>query len=222
LEFNRKSTQIVLFLDDIFKIEEIKINNKAIEFVHENDKILIEYYADNGDSIDAVIKYKGVIHIENDFGVDEFYCSNHAVNITDLFYWYPRLDNDYLINYKVKLIGNSKVYTNLDTISENNEFLKNTYIFNGKSIGVSLFSGDYKEIIDGGIEYIIPYNYDYKKYKSKLDNYITSYLNSEENKLSQDEINKINNKKYSKVIVGVNVSNTEYIKFTNNTLLVEL
>ncbi|SFC40158.1 hypothetical protein [Clostridium uliginosum] len=218
LDINNPNDSIILELDDLFKIDEIKIDNNPVQFTHEKDKITLDYKSNQKENVNISISYKGYIHIEDSLGVDTFYCNNHAINLTDSFSWYPYVNNDNLpINYSMKINSSSNIYSNLDT-----QIKYNQYLLEGTTQKVNLFSGQYKDFLNDGIEYVIPSANDLDNFKMSLDDYILDYLNDPHNKLSQNEINELKYKKYKKVIVGVHVSNYSSIKLSDDVLLLEL
>ena len=96
--------------------------------------------------------------------VDTFYCNNHEINLTDSFLWYPYINNkDFPINYTIKTNSLSTIYSNLDTKVEGNE-----YLLEGIAQTVSLFSGQYRDVFDEGIEYIIPSSYNLDNLKMNV------------------------------------------------------
>lgn len=218
LDVDNPNDSIILELDDLFKINEIKINDNPIQFTHEKDKIVLDYKSNQKENVSISISYEGYIHVENDLGMDTYYCNNHAMNLTDSFSWYPYVNKDNSpINYSIKLNSSSNIYSNLDTQVKGNQ-----YLLEGKAQTVNLFSGQYKDVIDDGIEYIIPSAEELENFKMSLDEYITDYLNDPHNKLSQNDINALKDKKYKKIIVGVHVNNYTYIKLSGDVLLLEL
>jgi|GEM_PF-1652888 len=220
LDMDNNIEPITLLLDNLFKIEEIKIDNEPVNFIHEDDKIVLEYKANEKKSINISISYEGYIHIENNLGVDTFYCSNDALNLTNCLHWYPSLYDNSPINYNINLNTSSKIYSNLDIVSQSNNLLSNEYKLNGIAPEVDLFAGQYKSVVDSGVEYIIPSTYDDKTFKQKLEEDISSNLERYNKKLSQEDFNTLKYKKYKKVIIGMKVNTNTNIKLSNNVLLI--
>ncbi|NRT87274.1 hypothetical protein [Clostridium beijerinckii] len=218
LNIDKPDDSIILELDDLFKINEIRINDKPIKYTHENDKIILDYQTIQKESVNVSISYQGYIHVEDSLGVDTYYCNEHTMNLTDSFSWYPYVNNDnFPIDYIVKINSSSNIYSNLNTQNEGDK-----YLLEGRTQKVQLFSGQYKDIYDDGIEYVIPSSKDLGKFKISLDKRITSYLNDPHNKLSKNDIDVLKDRKYKKVIVGVNVNNRSGMKVSDNILLLEL
>ncbi|WP_297420441.1 hypothetical protein [Clostridium sp.] len=218
LDIDNPNDSIILRLDDLFKINEIKINDMPVQFTHKNDEIVLDYKSNQKENVNISISYEGYIHVEDYLGVDTYYCNNHVMNLTDSFCWYPYLNNDnFPINYNIKINSLSNVYSNLDT-----QVKDNYYLLEGTAQTVNLFSGQYKYVRDNGIEYIIPSASDLEKFKSSLDEYITDYLNDPNNKLSQNDVNTLKDRKYKKVIVGVHVDDYTNMKLSDDVLLLEL
>ncbi len=218
LNIDKPNDSIVLELDDLFKINEIKINDKPIKYTHERDKIILDYKSNQKENVNVSISYEGFIHVEDSLGVDTYYCNKHAMNLTDSFRWYPYVNNnDFVIDYIVKFNSATNIYSNLDTQVKDNE-----YLLEGRVQKVELFSGQYKDVNDNEVEYIIPSAKDLEKFELSLDKRIISYLNDPNNKLSQSDINILKDKKYKKVIVGVNVNDRKGLKLSGNVLLLEL
>lgn len=213
LDIDKPNDSIVLLLDDLFKINEVKINDSPTQFTHKNNEIILNYKSNDKEKIDISISYEGYIHVQDSLGVDTFYCNNHEINLTDSFLWYPYINNkDFPINYTIKTNSLSTIYSNLDTKVEGNE-----YLLEGIAQTVSLFSGQYRDVFDEGIEYIIPSSYNLDNLKMDVDEFITDCINNSENDTS-----KLNEKKYKKVIVGMKVDNYSGIKLSGDVLLLDL
>lgn len=223
LDIDNNIDSIVLLLDDSFKVNQINIDDKPAKYTHENDRIILDYKSDEQKSINVSISYEGYIYVQNDLGVDTFYSSRNVLNITDSLHWYPSLYDSSLVDYDINLnISSSNVYSNLNMVSQQNSFLSDKYILKGEASGVALFAGQYKKVIDNGIEYIIPSSYDSNKFIKSLEKRFSHYLEDKNSKLQKDELDILRDKKYKKVIVGMKVGVKNTIKISNDVLLVNL
>ncbi|WP_026888716.1 hypothetical protein [Clostridium beijerinckii] len=211
---------ITFLLDDLFKVKEITVDNEPVKFTHEKGKVVLDYKTSGKKSINVLVSYEGYIHVEDNLGVDTFYCNSHALNITDSLHWYPGLYDNSLISYNININTSSNIYSNLDVESQSNNLLNNNYKLTGKTSGVDLFAGQYRKIDDNGIEYIIPSTYNLEDFRAKLDKSISSYLTKHEEEFSKDDFELLREKKYKKVIVGMRVNTNSYIKISNDTLLI--
>lgn len=221
LKVSNSSDKIELLLDDIFKINDIKINNSPVTYNHSDNKIVLNYNSNSGESVYINISYEGFVNIEDYLGVNIFYCNKNCINLTDSFYWYPSLYDNSLVNYNVTLnTTSSKVYSNLNIISEKDSFLSNEYTFEGTVPNFNLFSGQYNDVYDNEIEYVIPSSYRLEHFEKRLDSIVSSYLASNFAHLSETEKYMLENKKYKKVIICMGVSNG--LKLSNDTLLINL
>ncbi|NFO02926.1 M1 family metallopeptidase [Clostridium botulinum] len=220
LDINGDTDSITFLLDDLFKVEGIKIDNAPVNFIHSNDKIVLDYKTNEKESINIIILYEGSVHVEDELGIDTFYCNKHVVNLTDSLYWYPCLYNNSLINYNIDIITSANIYSNLNVERQSNNLLSNKYKVKGTSSRVELFAGQYKEVVDNGIEYIIPSTYNLEDFKIKLNKKISYYLNKHEEELSKYDFELLKEKKYKKVIIGMSINTNSYIKISNDVLLI--
>ncbi|WP_252250647.1 hypothetical protein [Clostridium sp. ZBS13] len=198
MNINDDSEEIILLLDKLFKINKVSIDDVDVDFKHENNNLCIKHKFNKGTLVDLLIEYSGNVFVENDLGSSIYYVSNSAVNLPiSAFLWYPKINNNYLIDFNVNIQANKKVYSNLNTIDK----CDNVYKFQGKSSGVNVFSGDYKEENIDNCEYILQINQNSKYFKSGLEKYI-SKLNVTKD-LSEDDLEFLKSKKFKKVISGV-------------------
>ncbi|NOW06527.1 hypothetical protein [Clostridium beijerinckii] len=215
LRIDENTDSITFLLDDLFKIKEIRIDNEPVKFTHENDKVVLDYKANDRKSINIMISYEGNVHIEDGLGVDTFYCNSHVINLTNSLYWYPSIYNNSSIDYDININTSANIYSNLDVESRGNNFK-----VTGTASEVDLFAGQYKKVEDNGIEYIIPSTYNLEEFKTKLEKRVSSYLAKHEEEFSKDDIEVLREKRYKKVIVGMRVNTNSYIKISNDTLLI--
>ncbi|WP_207716434.1 hypothetical protein [Clostridium beijerinckii] len=215
LDVDNNINSITFLLDDLFKIEEIRIDNEPAKFTHENDKVILDYKTNEKKSINIEVSYEGQIHIEDELGVATFYCNSDVMNLTNSLHWYPGLYNNSLVDYNININTSANIYSNLDVENRGNNFK-----VNGTASEVDLFAGQYKKVEDNGIEYIIPSTYNLEEFKTKLEKRVSSYLAKHENEFSEDDIEVLREKRYKKVIVGMQVNTNSYIKISNDTLLI--
>lgn len=211
---------ITFLLDDLFKIREVKIDNVPVNFTHKNNTVILDYKTDEKKNINISISYEGYIHIEDKLGVDTFYCNSHVLNLTDSLHWYPSLYNTLPIDYTIDINTSSNIYSNLNVESQSNNLLSKKYELKGTASGVDLFAGQYKNIVDNGIEYTIPSTYNLEDFKTNLEKRISSYLQKHGEELSKDDLEILKHKKYIKVIVGMDVSTNSFMKISNDVLLI--
>ncbi|MBW6411649.1 hypothetical protein [Clostridium weizhouense] len=198
ININDDSEEIVLLLDKLFKINKVSINNVDVNFEHEDNNLYIKHKFNKGTLVDIVIEYSGNVFVENDLGMSVYYVSNLAVNLPEsTFSWYPKINNNYVIDFNVNIKANKQVYSNLNIIDK----CDNVYKFQGKSLGVNVFSGDYKEEFIDNCQYIIPINQNSQQLKSRLDKYI-SKLNVTDG-LSEADLEFLKSRKFKKVIGGI-------------------
>ncbi|ALB44131.1 hypothetical protein [Clostridium beijerinckii] len=215
LDVDSNIDSITFLLDDLFKIEEIRIDGEAAKFTHEDDKVVLDYKTNEKKSINIEISYEGHIHIEDELGVATFYCNSDVMNLTNSLHWYPSIYNNSSIDYDININTSANIYSNLDVESQGNNFK-----VTGTASEVDLFAGQYKKVDDNGIEYIIPSTYNLEEFKTKLEKRVSSYLVKHEEEFSKDDFEVLREKRYKKVIVGMHVNTNSYIKISNDTLLI--
>lgn len=202
VEINKDINSITFMLDNIFKIDSILINNESYNFDHEENKVTIKSDLKKKELAKIKINYTGFVDISNSLGVNTYYVNNKYINIPDKrFYWYPKVNNNTICDFDVKLKSNSIIYSNLD-IKDRKEHNGNyEYKLNGNDNGFSIFAGEYKVINDKNIQYIIPKSYDIeltKQYLDDLSNNIIKESSSIEANFKSEILKK---KLYKKVIV---------------------
>lgn len=220
LSINTNSNNLVMLLDDLFKIDELYVNGKLCEFHHDYNKLNIIHSFTKGDKVKISIKYEGNVNVATNLGAPVYYASKYASNLPiSSFYWYPKASKTSLINFNVSIKSSGSIYSNLDMHSFSNDI----YTFRGKSSGLNIFSGQYKKYYENNIEYIIPTNLNLESFKLNMQKYINN-LNSKH--FSKKELAILKTNKFKKVICGTwdinfNVQFTKpYIQIFEDTLII--
>lgn len=220
LSVKTNSNNIVMLLDDLFKIDELYVNGKPCDFHHEHNKLNIIRSFTEGEKVHISVKYKGYVDVANNLGAPVYYVSKYATNLPiSSFYWYPKTTETSLINFNVSIKASNSIYSNLDMCS----YSDSLYKFRGKSSGLNIFSGQYKKYYENNIEYIIPTNSNLESFKLNMQDYINN-LNSKH--FSKKELAILKTNKFKKVICGIwdinfNVQFTKpYIQMFEDTLII--
>lgn len=203
---------IVLLLDKIFYIKEIKINKLPVNYTFSNNRLVIDTQRKKGESIELNIKYEGNVFVNNDIGVPSYYVSNQSVNLPgEVFIWYPRNPVQEISTFTIKINSDLPLFSNLRS--------KEAKFYHGNRTNISFFAGPYKIIKHKNIEYIIPKSYDFEQFYEFLNSYINQLSN--DNSYTKLEIKKIKNQKYKKVIVGVWPLGYDFLQLNDDTLMVD-
>ncbi|KOC31255.1 hypothetical protein [Clostridium botulinum] len=195
VKINKNSDNINMLFDDLFKVKALSINEVQSTFNHENNTLKIKHNCTKGDRLKILIKYTGGVDVVNDVGSPIYYVSKYATNLPiTAFYWYPKTIQDSLIDFDISVNAYNSIYSNLNLLNCSD----NIYKFKGQSLGLNLFSGQYKKYILNNIEYIIPTSMDLKYFES----YISDIIKDENNikNLSKKQLDFVKNHKYKKVI----------------------
>ncbi|WP_214484802.1 hypothetical protein [Bacillus sp. SM2101] len=202
--------EIVLLLDQVFKIKEIKMNNSPIDYSFTNNKLVVHTPHKKGERVTLSIKYEGTIFVNNDLGVPSFYVTKNAINLPgNIFYWYPKNSKQEISEFSIKTNTQVSLFSNLTEISSD--------LYQGKTGSISFFAGQYKKVNKYGVEYIIPISYNFDRFNEHLNN-ISEQLSSKE--YSDAEIAQIQNKNYNRIIVGIWPVYYKYFQLNDDTLLV--
>ena len=200
--YKDQTKKIRLLLDNIFRVENITIDGKSVNFKHENNILEIDTNHNKEAKNIIGIKYEGTVNLQNDLGFDLFYVTPNAINLPDnIFTWYPKLpslDKD-KFKYNINVITSSPIYSNLTSIKSENK-----YILSGFSSELHIFAGQYQTFEENGVNYIFPISYKLDSFKSQLNNAIKEEITyNAEYELSPEELKTLKNKTYKTVIVGV-------------------
>ncbi|MGM9979586.1 MAG: hypothetical protein ACI33J_12360 [Clostridium sp.] len=221
LQFNEDTTEIDLVLDDIFTLNELKIDKKSIDFQRKDDTLKIRSSFKKNQIIQLVIAYEGKINVENELGVNMYYVHDKTVNLPgDTFAWYPKpisSEQNKSIKFEVEIQSPALIFSNIDSKKEISKFLS------GRATSLNLFAGNYKSIKQNNIQYIIPTSYDIDMFKESLNNTINILLGDHSNSFSESEKEMLKKKSYQKVLVGAWPYNTYYgdLELVGDTLLVK-
>ena len=196
IKINEDTNTIQLFLDRVFDINEIKIDNTRFDFTREND--LLEITGDFKKDQQHILKitYQGKVNIVDDLGFHLFYVSPLSVNLPgDSFYWYPKTTNypNKEIYFDVELEKKGTIFSNLAVVKETDD----KYNIRGNASDLFLFSGQYKVMNENEIEYVIPIGYE----PSIIQMQLSSITTREE--VPNEVKKKIIDKNYSRVVMGI-------------------
>lgn len=210
IEVKENIDRINLLLDNIFTIKGIEIDHSPVHYSFNNNRLTIHTALKKGESVNINIAYEGTVFVNSDIGVPAFYTTKNAVNLPgNIFYWYPRKSNQEVSKFTIKTNSQSSLYSNLNEDSSN--------LYKGNTRYASFFAGNYKKVHKNGVEYIIPKSYHFDLFNELL-NQLSMELSNEE--YSIVEIEKIQNKEYKKVIVGVWPMHYKYFQLNDDTLVV--
>lgn len=209
---NKNSESLIFNLDNVFKVENIIINEKTIDFKQENDNLIINYKINNGDKLDIKINYSGKVNVLNNLGGDVFYVSHNVINLpSEAFYWYPKLDSKDSINFNININCPFNLYSNVSLSKEGQ-----TYVFKEKAEAINLFAGNYKTFTSNDVEYIMPNNYSDDLFKDSLEIMIQNVLKEDNQHLTNSDIEIIKSKKYRKVIVAKWPNDIQYSNISSS------
>lgn len=218
---NEKISNIDLILDDIFKVDEIVVNNKKLDFIHEENILNINIPNDMllDNNFEIKISYSGFVHVLNSVYQYMYIAnSNNVMLPMDSLAWYPKTNDNNMINFDININSKNKVYSNLELtkidINGSNYELKYT----GNSNDVFLYSGNYKEVIENDIVFIYPQDLDLH---FELQLGLFGNLNNDESSMFKDLFN---NKQIKKVVFGRKSDSNGFVNYQllDNILLINL
>lgn len=194
--FLENSKDIVLALDNIFSVKNLKISNSPTSFTHNNNLINIPSTHKKGDVITLTIDYEGTVNMNNNIGFNTYYVAESAINLPgSVFDWYPNLRNQSSIDFEVTVNSSAKIYSNISSLSSEEEHLV------GTANSLNIFAGQYQQAEVDGIQYIIPNSFTVNGFKSDLESIIKSMLGNKN--FPEDDLLVLKDKKYKRVIVGI-------------------
>ena len=200
IKLENQTSEIKFKLDNVFEINNLKINNKSVDYKrHENEVIIPLKNPDlKSNSLDLFIDYTGSVYISNNIGTDISYVSYNSVQLlSDIINWYPTIESNKEFNLNIKGTSSSKLYSNLNIESTKQESLY-TFKASGKTNSLNIVSGNYGEYTYNGVKVISPKGNFYTHLERNLDSYIDHLANEN---FSGDKANKIKNKEYTKILV---------------------
>lgn len=155
IKLDKKSGgEIKFYLDDIFKIKEVSINNKTVKYNHK-DNVLTIFCDKNSRDLSINIKYKGFVHVITTWYKYMYIANSHEIMLPEKsIAWYPKPINKKTINFNLNISSKNKVYCNLKQKYEENKINQFKYI--GKAEDLFIYSGIYNEKTIDGIKYIWP------------------------------------------------------------------
>nr|KEH90382.1 hypothetical protein Z963_p0081 [Clostridium botulinum C/D str. It1] len=222
IKINKNSDNINMLFDDLFNVKSLSINEVQSTFNHENNTLQIKHNCTKGDKLKILIKYTGFVDVVNNIGSPIYYVSKYATNLPiTYFYWYPIGIQNSLIDFDISVKAYNSIYSNLNLLNCSN----NIYKFKGQSLGLNLFSGQYKKYTLNNIEYIIPTAMELKYFKSSISNLIKDENNLKN--LSKKQLDFLRNHKYKKVICSIwedNSNNKDlnpFIQIFEDTLIIK-
>lgn len=213
----KNSKNISFLLDNHFSINSILIDREQIKYKFSNNSLDINYEFIKDKKVTIQLEIESdLFSVKNNLGYDLFYIDKKTINLSgDEFHWYPTSLDSTPINYNVKINSSYNIYSNLPKFTNSDSEL----IFKGSAKNVSLFAGYYQEYSDQSIEYIYPLTYKIEDLQMEIDRLLEDSLTNQPENFSEEELNVLRNKSYTKVIVGNWEGNN--LKIDNNTLLIK-
>lgn len=198
INFPKDSKDIVLALDDIFVVKNLKLDHQPVSFTHKNNVVTIPSSHKQGESVTLTMEYEGFVDVVNDIGVNTYYVTKSAINLPGYFFdWYPNIKGQGLSDFDVSIdAAAKKVYSNISAVSSNNE-----KHLTGSSNSLNLFAGQYQQVQADQIQYIIPISDNIDGFKSSFQSSIDTI--PEHAGLSKEDLFILKNKNYTRVIVGI-------------------
>ena len=238
---NSESNDIRLLLDNLFKINYVKINNQNIGFSHKDNILTIKLGESfNYDNLTLEVNYSGRVNIlkwSNEYKI----VSNDSQLILppNSFAWYPSIKSIQDKDFTIKVKSKNTIYSNLNQVSRINGLFKNTFKFTGTDKDIGLFSGNYKKYNFNNIEVICPEEISYEDQIENFMDYLETTKNLNENiiNLNKQVLDEYNNKNIKKIIIapledynyeyfddieGTEVINPIYYWFSNDILFIKL
>lgn len=214
LYFTEDGNFIEMLLDKHFDIRFIKIGNEKVTFAHKGHLIKIDYSYKKNETITCVINYKGRVHLENELGATYYYVSKNSVNLPGwVFPWYPSKPNPEDAFFEVHVQSPAKLYSNLGMIYEETGLMK------GNATSLNLFAGQYQQVKDQDVLYLIPIHFNFDVFKSQLKDSINSFL-KEEDSLPKREQKQLQKMDFKKIIIGSWPVEYRWIHPVGDTLLI--
>lgn len=163
---NKPQSSIDFVLDRLFKVKEVKINSKSVDFNQNGDQLTIN----SGISIypkqevQLTINYSGYLNVLTSWNQTRVVANSRNISLPpNSFIWYPKVNQSNEIQYKLELNSRNKVYSNLTEVNKKNTLFTSKYTFNLKSKDIAIFSGAYNESIKNGIKIVYPESVNYNE-----------------------------------------------------------
>lgn len=147
---------IKFYLDDIFEIQDIRINDKKADYTKKNN-ILTIFCNENSKSLKVNIKYRGFVHVITTWYKYMYIANSQKIMLPkNSIAWYPKPINKDSINFTLNITSKNKVYCNLNLIKDESKNRIKKYKYKGKVEDLFVYSGFYNEKVIDGIKYIWP------------------------------------------------------------------
>lgn len=114
--FNDDVDELEFGLFNKLEVKEILIDNEKVDFDRKGNSVKIKLSSKlQMKNIEVQIIYEGNVDAVGEEKTDLFYVNNNSIFLSDVFEWYPKLNDnkekDYILN--IKYSGSNKLYTNL-------------------------------------------------------------------------------------------------------------
>ena len=151
-----RGENIKFYLDDIFEIEDIKINDKKADYTQKNN-ILTVFCNENDKYLKVDIKYKGFVHITTTWYKYMYIANSQKIMLPkNSIAWYPKPTNNDSINFTLNIASKNKVYCNLNLVKDEEKSRVKKYEYKGRAEDLFVYSGFYNEKTIDDVKYIWP------------------------------------------------------------------
>ncbi len=183
-----KIKEISFLLDNIFNVNNIKLNDKNLKFTHENNKlnITLDNHLEKNSTVNLQINYSGRVNHIDSVGNQYLIANANSILLPiDSLAWYPSIKQDKDIKFDLNLNSKLKIKSNLNLDAK-----KNT--LSGNSNSVFLIAGNLQTVNIDGYEISFPLDTNINELYTSL-NFLKNDIKSLN--LTESEKVQINNRK---------------------------